>query len=174
MIWTKELAMTSFHNGLNARTKSNHRWTHVRSENWLSPTRAPWPWHTKIGYGWNPQDTCKCQGAKLRVYRSSVLWKTLLTPGHEFKALDAMNSLRLWMTWTTLGCELRALDAMKNLSCVWYEWLGKVSSRFYMLWTTQHSGWHEWLQVMRSELLKLWTTQGGRWHEQLGVVSLVF
>ena len=37
-------------------------------KNWLSPSRAPWPWHTKIGCGRHPQDTCKCQGIKLRVY----------------------------------------------------------------------------------------------------------
>ena len=156
MIWTKELAMTSFHNGLNARTNSNHRWTLVRSENRLSLTRDPWPWHTKIGCGWHPQDTCKCQGAKLRVYRSSVLWKTLLTPGHEFKALDAMNSLRLWMTWNTLGCELRALDAMNNL-------------RLCMIWMTRESELKILHVMNNSRLWMIWTILG---HERMALNAM--
>ena len=68
MIWTKELAMTTFHNGLNSRTKLNHMWTHIRYENRLSPTRGSWSWHIKIRCGWHPQDACKCQGTELRVY----------------------------------------------------------------------------------------------------------
>ena len=60
--------MTAFHNGPNACTKLNHRWTQVRSENQLSPIRAPWPWPTKIGCRWHPWDTCKCQRTKLRAY----------------------------------------------------------------------------------------------------------
>ena len=63
-----ELTMMAFHNEPNAHSRSNHRWTHVRSESQLRPTRASWSWHTKIGCGQHPQHTCKYQGTKLRVY----------------------------------------------------------------------------------------------------------
>ena len=37
-----------------------------------------------------------------------------MTPGHELRALDAMNNSGLSMTSATLGRELRALVAMNN------------------------------------------------------------
>ena len=37
-----------------------------------------------------------------------------MTPGHELKALDAINSSGLWKTCGTLGRELRDLDAMNR------------------------------------------------------------
>ena len=36
------------------------------------------------------------------------------TPGHELRALDAMNNSRLSMTGNTLGHEPKALNAMNN------------------------------------------------------------
>ena len=38
-----------------------------------------------------------------------------MIPGHELRALDAMNNLGLWMTRMTSGCELKALDATNSL-----------------------------------------------------------
>ena len=39
---------------------------------------------------------------------------TLMTQGHELRALDVMNNSSMWMTGTTPTHELMALDAMKN------------------------------------------------------------
>ena len=38
--------------------------------------------------------------------------------GHEFKALDAMNSSWLWMIGMTLGRDLSALKVVNNLG-IW-------------------------------------------------------
>ena len=37
-----------------------------------------------------------------------------MTPGHELRALNAMNISGLSMTCATLGCELRALVDMND------------------------------------------------------------
>ena len=84
--------MMTFHNGLNARTKSNHKWTHVRFENQLSPTRALWSWHTNIGPRQHPQDTCKWQGTKLRVYNMSFCVFQKIGTKLALKALRQINS----------------------------------------------------------------------------------
>ena len=71
MIRTKESTMTTLHNGPNACTKLDRRWTHMGSKNRLSPTKAPWSWHTRIEYGRHPQDICKWQWTKLRIYTNT-------------------------------------------------------------------------------------------------------
>ena len=40
-----------------------------------------------------------------------MMWRT---PGHELRALYAMNSSELWLTGTSPSRELKALDSMNN------------------------------------------------------------
>ena len=46
----------------------------------------------------------------------------------KLNALDAMNSSTLWMTWTTPGHEHRALDAMNDQGYDGYEQLWVMSN----------------------------------------------
>ena len=75
-----ELTMMAFHNEPNARSRSNHRWTHVRSEiDWgqqglhghdiqKSGAGNTPKIHASIkGQNWG--STHRCQGTKLRVYK---------------------------------------------------------------------------------------------------------
>ena len=48
--------------------------------------------------------------------KSSQVWRTLTTLGHELKAQDGMNNSRLWLTYKTLGRELKALNTVKARS----------------------------------------------------------
>ena len=88
-----DFTMMPFHNRPNAHTKSNHRWTHVRSKNRLSTTRAPWQWHRKIRCEEHPQDTCKCQGIKLRVYNWSNSVQSMAKTRHDNDMTDHLGLL---------------------------------------------------------------------------------
>ena len=109
-----------------------------------------------------------CAFMTLNAKNSLGLCMTWTNLGHKLMTLNSMKNPGLWMIWTTTDPMNSSLQMLwKAQGCWLYEWFLIVCPWLQIPCIAHGCGWHERLQVVSSRLYMLWTTQGSSWPKWL-------